>query len=137
MGCTREMQLEHAGILATLQTKVSNIETTLTDFAVIKETLIELKILSKQSLDFNLTQLKSNKEVERTLMNINENLNQLNTRMKAVEEKDVQEEISATELRVENTRKSSERFKAKATFYGVIATGVFSIVSMIIAIVLK
>ena len=82
-------------------------------------------------------QQKSNKEVEKTLVNINENLNQLNKRVKCIEEKDVQEEASATEIRVEDKRVSAERYKAKFTFFGVIFASAMSVIGIIIALILE
>ena len=86
--CSHELQLEHAAALATLTTEVLNLKAAVSDFSVIKDTLVELRFLSEQSVKFNETQLASNREVETTLVNINENLNKLNSRVENLEKAD-------------------------------------------------
>ena len=135
--CSHELQLEHAAILATLTADVGNIKAAVADFSVIKDTLIELKLLSEQSIKFNETQLASNKEVETTLYNINENLNKLNGRVENLEKAEEKEETSKTEIRVEDKRVSSERYKAKFTFYGVIIAGALTLIGIIVQLVIK
>jgi len=137
MECANQMQLDHTRQLATMQNDIETMKSTLNDLSTIKETLIELKIISKQNFDFNVTQQKSNKEVEKTLVNINENLNQLNKRVKCIEEKDLREDVSATEIRVKEEEVKSEKFKAKFTFYGVIAAGVLALMGILIPLIVN
>ena len=136
MDCN-EMQLEHISQLATMQNKILHIETTVRDLTSIKDTLTELKIISKQNIEFNLTQLKSNKEVEGVLVKINENLNQLNKRVKTIEEKDIKDDTSATELRVEEQRNNAAMWKAKFTFYGVIVAAALGLIGIIIPLMIN
>ena len=135
--CSHELQLEHTAKIATIETEIENIKVAVSDFSVIKDTLIKLEFLSEQSVKFNETQLKSNEEVKTTLYNINENLNKLNGRVDNLEKTEEIEKVSATELRVENSRERSARFKAKFTFYGVIASCSVTVILFIATLLLK
>lgn len=137
MECTQEMQIKHAEAIATLQNQMITMANTLQDLSTIKETLTELKIISKQSIDFNQTQLRSNREVETILSKINENLNQLNRRVKTIEEKDIQDDISEADRKSKEEESNSEKFKAKFTFYGVIAAGVLALLGIIIPLIIR
>ena len=135
--CSHELQLEHAAALATLTTEVLNLKAAVSDFSVIKDTLVELRFLSEQSVKFNETQLASNREVETTLVNINENLNKLNSRVENLEKADEVEKVSQTEIRVEDTRAKAAQYKAKFVFYGVIFSSTTSVIVLIATLLLK
>lgn len=137
MECPNQMQLDHTKQLATMQNEIENMKVSISDFSGIKDNLLKLTFLNEQVLDFNKKQSEANKEFKTTLTNIDKNLTNLNTRMKAVEEKDIQEEVSATELRVKEEETRSEKFKAKFTFYGVIAAGVLALIGILVPLAFR
>lgn len=135
--CPNEMQLEHTKQLATHENEINNMKRTLSDLSMIKETLIKLTFLSEQTILFNERQNKSNEEFEKALGSINENLNTLNSEVGRLKATDEKEEISKTEIRVEDKRLSAERYKAKFTFYGVIVAGVLAAIGILIPLLVQ
>ena len=142
--CTQEMQLQHAGILATLSADMKNMKLALSDLGTIKDTLTELKILNVQSMEFNKQQIRSNEEFKNTLSAIDKNLTNLNgkvgnlsERVGKIETSDVQDDIAKIEEKKEDKRIFTERYKANMTFYGVIISCVVSLLSLFVAFALK
>lgn len=102
MECPNSMQEKHIEAIATLESKVENLENKMDDFSIMKDTLIELKSLSKEQSQYNKkfnemyeNSLVSNAEFSNTLKNINTNLNSLNTEIKGTNERldDVENKI--------------------------------------------
>jgi Zn-dependent M32 family carboxypeptidase len=92
--CPNAMQLDHSERIATLESEVDELQDKVDDFLTMKDTLIELKSLSKEQAEYNKkfnemyeNSLVSNAEFSNTLKNINNNLNSLNTEMKGTNER--------------------------------------------------
>jgi len=92
--CPNAMQLDHSERIATLESEVDELQDKVDDFSTMKDTLIELKSLSKEQAEYNKkfnemyeNSLVSNAEFSNTLKNINNNLNSLNTEMKGTNER--------------------------------------------------
>jgi len=101
--CPNQLQQEHIKSIATLETKVENLEHKVDDFSIMKDTLVELKALSKEQSSYNKKfnemyekSIVSNIEFSNTLININANLNSLNSEIKGVNER-----IDEVELKID------------------------------------
>jgi DNA repair exonuclease SbcCD ATPase subunit len=127
------LQLEHAAKFAKIETEIDNMKITISDFSDIKNVLVELKLLSKQQLQFNERQIESNEKFEGTLTNINANLNSLNDRVGHLENLKEKEE----DIAIENIKSNTENTKSKFVFYGVIAAGVLSVIGILLPLIIK
>lgn len=135
--CTQDMQLKHAELLGNLSADMKNMKTALDALGSIRDTLIEFKLLTVQSMEFNKQQIKSNEEFKNTLSAIDKNLSSLNDRVGKIETTDVQEDLVKKEEKIEDNRIFVERYKANMTFYGVLISCFVSVLSLIIAFKLK
>jgi chromosome segregation ATPase len=115
--CLSDIQLKHIENISELNVRMDNVEKTLSDLSIMKDTLIELKFLSKQQLDFNRQQVESYNEFKITLANINENLNGLNTEMKEISGR-VGNLEENKEMKIEKVKGKTEIIKSKIALYG-------------------
>lgn len=125
-------------LVITLKTEVGIMKAQVADFSVIKETLVELKLLTKQSMEFNKVQALANREVQDCLHEINENLKTLNVKVEGLEKHDEEidrqlkeSSLSDHEVELEDKRLAAERFKAKFSFFGVIITAMLVLLGII------
>lgn len=102
--CPNAMQTEHIKELATLRSEVDGLVKKVDDISIMKDTLIELKALSKEQASYNKKfnemyekYILSNQEVSMTLSNINENLNLMNAEIKGTNKR-----IDLLENKVDN-----------------------------------
>jgi len=139
MECTNELQLEHARLLATMQSQIETMITTLSDFSVIRETLVKLTILNEQEIKFTERQMLSNDKFAETLEKINESQNKMNShlsnltlRVTSLETTKEQEVEAKTELVVEGDKVKANRFNTILTLYGVIIVAVLGFIEILI-----
>lgn len=144
MECSNAMQLQHTKEIAILQSEVKNLKVMMSDFSTIKETLVKLTTLNEQEIEFNKNQVHSNEKFSDTLTVINENLTSLNSRVETLEitkekkeEQEVKQDIKDEEALKENVQLKADKYKSKFMFYGVLAAGIFSLLSVLVPILMK
>jgi len=142
--CNGEMQIQHTKDIAILQNEVKNLKITVADFSTIKETLVELTLLNKQEIEFNKNQVRSNEKFGNTLLIINENLTSLNGRVKILEitkedqeEQGIKQDIKDERAIEDNVQLKADKYKSKWLFYGVLAAGFLSFLSVLVPILMK
>lgn len=92
--CPNDLQKEHIGALATLNTKVNHLENRIDDLSSMKDAVIELKVLQEKADKRNEKfdeiiekYVQSNTDVAITLKGIDDNLKTLNNRVEKIEVK--------------------------------------------------
>jgi uncharacterized coiled-coil DUF342 family protein len=138
--CPNTMQTEHIKELATLRSEVDGIVKKVDDISIMKDTLIELKALSKEQASYNKKfnemyekSILSNAEFSNTLININANLNSLNTEMRGTNERIDKVEVKIDEI----DEKSKVDFLTLMKQYAIPVTMGGGIVYFILSVVEK
>lgn len=144
---TSDLQVQQIAKIATLEAKVENVEKVITDLSILKENLIELKLMSKQQMQFNERQAKKDEEMTKTLTGIQENLHSLNCEMKEVrvETKKIigrvehleDEKSDNKEIKIEETKSRTEIIKQKYIVIGLGVSGMLSTLAIVVPIILK
>ena len=146
--CPNQLTFEHIGLLATMQSEIAALKVSVSDLGTIKDTLSRLTTLNEQEMEFNRNQVKSNKEFEATLININENLTKLNGRVCSLEETEEETKIAKKEVikKEADIKKANdaalvlqivEKRKSNIILIGVIFSSLLSFVGLIITVLLK
>ena len=137
MECTPQMQKEHIESLATMKAEIRALKETVSDFRDIRDTLVELKLLNAQEIEFNRLQKDNNKEFADTLVEIRNSIVTLNTRVGNLEETDKQANERENKEDDISQQAVIEKSKSKWTLIGIIITGVLTLAGVIISIILK
>jgi len=137
MECTSQMQKEHIESLATMKAEIRALKETVSDFRDIRDTLVELKLLNAQEIEFNRLQKDNNKEFAATLIEIRNSIVTLNTRVGNLEETDKQANERENKEDDISQQAVIEKSKSKWTLIGIIITGVLALAGVIISIILK
>jgi vacuolar-type H+-ATPase subunit D/Vma8 len=141
--CLNSLQQKHIEEISMLRVDVDNMREKVEDLSLMKDAVIELKVLQENIIKRNEKfdevfekQLQSNIEVTMTLKGINENLNSLNTELKETNQR-----VGNLENKVQidaNVKANSvEITKSKLTLYGVIVASLFTFLGIVIPILLK
>lgn len=147
-GCPTQLMLDHIKVLATMQSEISALQRSVSDLGTIKDTLSRLTTLNEQEMEFNRNQVKSNKEFEVTLININENLTKLNGRVSMLEQTEEETKLAKKDItdknakdkeaqEIELVRQATEKRKSNLILIGVMFTSVLSFIGLVISIILK